>query len=468
MAIAVKHAFTSPKSDGTDSTLVKPSNWNAAHVITMAANHLIGLNVGADGNATEIALTTNFDLTTAILDLSKAVVFPGSGAVQVPQGTTAQRPSAPTDGMLRYNTTLDAFEKFEGGEWVPTSTAPGDQTISGNLTVTGEGIFSGTGVVQMPVGNTGQRPVSSPAPSQGMIRFNSDTHRFEGYNGSSWVSISFSTDAASVPKRHTVLAGPMDANGNAAFMQASSASLTISTTGITSGTPLTYTVANGWGPSGRVDLVVQLVANLSWTASPSATTYHGLSYNASSGVTTPISTTLKWITQFGGTLSIAAGQYTYDINRGQMYLGDGANANPVNVIFVAESLAGASSVTSTICYAYQRRYYFANNTGSLPALGANISKNCNLGVNTGIRSELSVIIRTATGTFKVGDVIRNIGCVANVAGNAYGPMATYCDGYTVRFGDANTLNWLVYSVSGSYASVGSASADYVLEAWTDW
>lgn len=31
----LKHAFTSPKADGSDATLVQPSNWNAGHVIDM-------------------------------------------------------------------------------------------------------------------------------------------------------------------------------------------------------------------------------------------------------------------------------------------------------------------------------------------------------------------------------------------------------------------------------------------------
>jgi hypothetical protein len=30
----ISHAFTSPKSDGSDATLVRPSNWNATHIIT--------------------------------------------------------------------------------------------------------------------------------------------------------------------------------------------------------------------------------------------------------------------------------------------------------------------------------------------------------------------------------------------------------------------------------------------------
>ncbi len=44
---------------------------------------------------------------------------------------------------------------------------------------------SGTGAMSVPNGTTGQRP----SPSAGMIRFNSTTQTFEGYNGSSWGAI---------------------------------------------------------------------------------------------------------------------------------------------------------------------------------------------------------------------------------------------------------------------------------------
>ena len=30
--MAIKHAFTSPKADGADTTLVRPANWNADHI----------------------------------------------------------------------------------------------------------------------------------------------------------------------------------------------------------------------------------------------------------------------------------------------------------------------------------------------------------------------------------------------------------------------------------------------------
>ncbi|MBE0660884.1 MAG: hypothetical protein IH597_00305 [Bacteroidales bacterium] len=46
----------------------------------------------------------------------------------------------------------------------------------------------GTGAIIVPVGTTAQRP--SP-PVQGMIRFNTSSGEFEGYNGTTWVTLSY-------------------------------------------------------------------------------------------------------------------------------------------------------------------------------------------------------------------------------------------------------------------------------------
>ena len=69
-----------------------------------------------------------------------------------------------------------------------TSTFGGAATFNGNATFvgftsTGDGIFSGTGEVQIPAGTTGQR---SASPATGMIRYNTTYTQFEGYNGSAW------------------------------------------------------------------------------------------------------------------------------------------------------------------------------------------------------------------------------------------------------------------------------------------
>lgn len=54
------------------------------------------------------------------------------------------------------------------------------------LTATSDSAFTSTGAVKLPVGTTGQQPGT---PAAGMIRFNSDTPGFEGYNGTAWASV---------------------------------------------------------------------------------------------------------------------------------------------------------------------------------------------------------------------------------------------------------------------------------------
>lgn len=58
MTISVKHAFTSAKSDGTDATQVQPSNWNAEHNITLAADKLLGRDSSGAGAVQEISCTS--------------------------------------------------------------------------------------------------------------------------------------------------------------------------------------------------------------------------------------------------------------------------------------------------------------------------------------------------------------------------------------------------------------------------
>lgn len=57
MTISLKHAFTSAKGDPADTTLVRPSNWNAEHTLTLAQDKLIGRQSSGTGAAEEIACT---------------------------------------------------------------------------------------------------------------------------------------------------------------------------------------------------------------------------------------------------------------------------------------------------------------------------------------------------------------------------------------------------------------------------
>ena len=41
-----------------------------------------------------------------------------TGAFGLPSGTTAQRPSSPANGYMRYNTTTSSIEAYIGGNWI--------------------------------------------------------------------------------------------------------------------------------------------------------------------------------------------------------------------------------------------------------------------------------------------------------------------------------------------------------------
>jgi hypothetical protein len=62
----------------------------------------------------------------------------------------------------------------------------GDPLTVGGLFTAQAGVdFDSTGAIKLPVGAETDRPT----PTAGMLRFNSDTDEFEGYNGTAWSSV---------------------------------------------------------------------------------------------------------------------------------------------------------------------------------------------------------------------------------------------------------------------------------------
>jgi len=70
--------------------------------------------------------------------------------------------------------------------WSGTALAvTGTVAVTGALTATLDSTFSSTGALIISKGTTGQRPT----PASGMLRFNTTTFEFEGYNGTAWASV---------------------------------------------------------------------------------------------------------------------------------------------------------------------------------------------------------------------------------------------------------------------------------------
>ena len=58
MTLSVKHAFTNPKGDPADATIVRPSNWNAEHTMLMATAKVLGRSTAGTGAVEEMSATT--------------------------------------------------------------------------------------------------------------------------------------------------------------------------------------------------------------------------------------------------------------------------------------------------------------------------------------------------------------------------------------------------------------------------
>ena len=74
-----------------------------------------------DAAGTGVEWASNIDIpgtldVTGITTFDAAVICTGSEYLDLPVGTTAQRPGSPNSGMIRYNTTLSYFEGY-GTAW---------------------------------------------------------------------------------------------------------------------------------------------------------------------------------------------------------------------------------------------------------------------------------------------------------------------------------------------------------------
>ena len=92
-------------------------------------NNVIG-NLSVSGSSTvggNVSVGTTVTLGSAITGTSGNLVLKSqgnvvnfqrnSGALIPPQGTTAQRPASPVNGMSRWNTTINAYEIWNGLNW---------------------------------------------------------------------------------------------------------------------------------------------------------------------------------------------------------------------------------------------------------------------------------------------------------------------------------------------------------------
>jgi len=75
------------------------------------------VTVGTLGSANLGLATAASPSFTGTATFAGSIDLTGTGYVDLPAGTTAERPGTPSNGMIRYNTTLGTFEGYKAGSW---------------------------------------------------------------------------------------------------------------------------------------------------------------------------------------------------------------------------------------------------------------------------------------------------------------------------------------------------------------
>lgn len=88
MALSLTHTFVSAKSDDADTTLIRPSNWNAEHTITAAACSVLGRSANSSGAVADIAASADGQF---LRRASGALGFGAIAAGDLPAGTIVDR-----------------------------------------------------------------------------------------------------------------------------------------------------------------------------------------------------------------------------------------------------------------------------------------------------------------------------------------------------------------------------------------
>ena len=95
--------------DTGDTTLKLRNAANSAYINVSAVGGAETANLGL-----ALAASPSF---TGTATFAGNILMSGTGTLDLPVGTTAQRPSSPNNGMIRYNTTLSRYEGYSGSAW---------------------------------------------------------------------------------------------------------------------------------------------------------------------------------------------------------------------------------------------------------------------------------------------------------------------------------------------------------------
>ena len=139
----------------------------------------VGATAGEDatlGNLTvsDTTLSTATDGDNIIIDPQTGyLVIDSTSAMQIPSGTTAQRPVAPVAGYMRFNTSTGQFEVYDGAEWDAPSATITSQAITPDGSANAFTLSSSTTTIStiVSINGTVQQPTTAYSVSGNVITF---------------------------------------------------------------------------------------------------------------------------------------------------------------------------------------------------------------------------------------------------------------------------------------------------------
>lgn len=106
MTIAITHKFVSAKGDGTDTTLVRPSNWNDTHTIQCASGIVLGRQSAGTGNAEELTCSSAAASLLAQPDIASILSYLGITLPTTGDGKLTLKTAADTGWVMMNDGTI--------------------------------------------------------------------------------------------------------------------------------------------------------------------------------------------------------------------------------------------------------------------------------------------------------------------------------------------------------------------------
>lgn len=305
-----------------------------ARVLTGTANQIDVANGNGTGNPT--------------FSIASNPIIPGTGAMIIPSGTTAERPIG-IDGMVRYNTDTSAFEIYESGSW--TNLTAGAVTL----------INTGTGLT------------GGPITSTGTISIDSTVVTLSGTQSLTNKTISGALNTLSNIGNSSLTNSSITVNGTAISLGSGGTVTATTTSTLTIGTGLSGTSFNGGSPvTIAIDSSVATLTGVQTLTNKSISGSTNTLTNIPNTALTNSSLTIgSTSVSLGGTTTTLAGLASVTLTQDPSAALEAATKQYVDAVVSGINFHQACQYASTTALP---SYTYSNGTGGV---GATITANAN-------------------------------------------------------------------------------------------